>query len=120
MRLIDADVLHKEISAWPESVMYKDWVQSAIASAPTISMPAVLPLNEAVDGDLISRKALLQTLIKNGWLKMNALEDSAEMIAVQAAIDDAPSVECASNSSGKEMGTRNHQNRLPDKPTDLG
>jgi len=32
MRLIDADELHAEISKWPESVMYKDWVQSAIAN----------------------------------------------------------------------------------------
>ena len=36
MRLIDADELHAEISKWPESVMYKDWVQSAIATAPTV------------------------------------------------------------------------------------
>lgn len=44
MRLIDADLLHKEISAWPESVMYKDWVQSAIANAPTIAPPPNEPL----------------------------------------------------------------------------
>ena len=36
MRLIDADALHAEISKLPESVMYKDWVQSAIAIAPTV------------------------------------------------------------------------------------
>lgn len=36
MRLIDADALHAEISKWPESVIYKDWVQSAIAIAPTV------------------------------------------------------------------------------------
>lgn len=36
MRMIDADALHAEISAWPESIMYKDWVQSAIANAPTL------------------------------------------------------------------------------------
>ena len=35
-RLIDADELHSEISKWPDSVMYKDWVQSAIAIAPTV------------------------------------------------------------------------------------
>ena len=35
-RLIDADELHAEISKWPDSVMYKDWVQSAIATAPTV------------------------------------------------------------------------------------
>ena len=39
MRLIDADTLHEVISAWPEPVMYKEWVQSAIASAPTITQP---------------------------------------------------------------------------------
>lgn len=37
MRLIDANALHVEISKWPESVMYKDWVQSAIATAPTLT-----------------------------------------------------------------------------------
>ena len=39
MRMIDADALHAEISSWPESIMYKDWVQSAIASAPTLTQP---------------------------------------------------------------------------------
>lgn len=38
-RPIDADALHTEISKWPESVMYKDWVQSAIATEPTITPP---------------------------------------------------------------------------------
>ena len=37
MRAIDANALHTEISKWPESVMYKDWVQSAIATAPTLT-----------------------------------------------------------------------------------
>ena len=36
MRMIDADELRAEISKWPDSVMYKDWVQSAIATAPTV------------------------------------------------------------------------------------
>lgn len=36
MRMIDADELHAKISKWPDSVMYKDWVQSAIATAPTV------------------------------------------------------------------------------------
>lgn len=44
MRLIDANTLHKEISEWPESVMYKDWVQAAIANAPTIDPPPNDPL----------------------------------------------------------------------------
>ena len=39
MRAIDADALHAEISKWPESIMYKDWVQSAIATAPTLTPP---------------------------------------------------------------------------------
>ena len=39
MRMIDADALHAEISTWPESIMYKDWVQSAIANAPTLTQP---------------------------------------------------------------------------------
>ena len=43
VRPIDANALHAEISKWPESVMYKDWVQSAIANAPTLT-----PLNEWV------------------------------------------------------------------------
>ena len=39
VRPIDANALHTVISAWPESVMYKDWVQSAIATAPTLTPP---------------------------------------------------------------------------------
>lgn len=39
VRLIDANALHTVISAWPESIMYKDWVQSAIATAPTLTPP---------------------------------------------------------------------------------
>ena len=38
-RPIDANALYAEISKWPESVMYKDWVQSAIANAPTLTPP---------------------------------------------------------------------------------
>ncbi len=44
MRPIDADAVHGEISKWPESVMYKDWVQSAIANAPTMAPPPNDPL----------------------------------------------------------------------------
>ncbi len=44
MRPIDANALFSEISKWPESVMYKDWVQSAIANAPTIAPPPNEPL----------------------------------------------------------------------------
>ena len=39
VRPIDANALHAEISKWPEPVMYKDWVQSAIATAPTLTPP---------------------------------------------------------------------------------
>ena len=39
VRPIDGNALHAEISKWPESVMYKDWVQSAIANAPTLTPP---------------------------------------------------------------------------------
>lgn len=39
VRPIDANALHAEISKWPESVMYKDWVQSAIANSPTLTPP---------------------------------------------------------------------------------
>lgn len=39
VRPIDANALHTIISAWPESIMYKDWVQSAIATAPTLTPP---------------------------------------------------------------------------------
>lgn len=37
IRPIDANSLHAEISKWPEPVVYKDWVQSAIATAPTLT-----------------------------------------------------------------------------------
>ena len=39
VRPIDGNALHAEISKWKESVMYKDWVQSAIAHAPTLAPP---------------------------------------------------------------------------------
>ncbi len=39
VRPIDGNALHAVISAWPESIMYKDWVQSAIATAPTLTPP---------------------------------------------------------------------------------
>lgn len=39
VRPIDANALHAEIGKWPEPVMYKDWVQSAIATAPTLTPP---------------------------------------------------------------------------------
>ena len=48
MRVIDADELHAEISKWPESVMYKDWVQSAIANAPTIPAPQWISVEDGM------------------------------------------------------------------------
>ncbi len=39
VRPIDANALHTVINAWPESIVYKDWVQSAIATAPTPTPP---------------------------------------------------------------------------------
>ena len=39
IRPIDANALHTVISALPESIMYKDWVQIAIAAAPTLAPP---------------------------------------------------------------------------------
>lgn len=47
-RLIDADALFAEISKWPESVMYKDWVQSAIATAPTIPAPQWISVEDGM------------------------------------------------------------------------
>jgi hypothetical protein len=41
---------------------------------------------------MIDANALVQRLIENGWLKRD-ITDSAEMIAVQAAIDDAPTID---------------------------
>ena len=39
VRPIDANALYTVINAWPESIVYKDWVQSAIATAPTLTQP---------------------------------------------------------------------------------
>lgn len=41
---------------------------------------------------LIDADALLKVLVDNGWLKMDFLKDSVEMIAVQAEIDAAPTI----------------------------
>ena len=50
VRPIDANALHAEISKWPKSVMYKDWVQSAIANAPTLTpQNEPLTINELLD-----------------------------------------------------------------------
>lgn len=53
VRPIDANALHAEISKWPEPVMYKDWVQSAIATAPTLTPP-----NEPLTCGLVDRHGM--------------------------------------------------------------
>lgn len=68
MRMIDADALHAEISAWPESIMYKDWVQSAIANAPTLTQPPIT--GDTSDGyhtfnELYHHRAVLFSVICN-------------------------------------------------------
>lgn len=61
VRPIDANELHAVISAWPESIMYKDWVQSAIAYAPTLT-----PSNEPLTLDELEE--LSQTYTNWVWL----------------------------------------------------
>lgn len=63
MRLIDADELHSEISKWPDGVMYKDWVQSAIATAPTVP----------VGGDWVNTKDRLPE--RNGTYIVTACDE---------------------------------------------
>lgn len=41
---------------------------------------------------LIDANALVEKLINNGWLKLD-ITDSAEMIAVEATIDEAPTID---------------------------
>ena len=63
-----------------------------------VRLPAAPPVPECFQGvELIDKNAVLQRLVKYGWLKMNALEDSAEMIAVQAILYDAPTITLSSN-----------------------
>lgn len=42
MALIEREALLAEINKWTESVMYKDWVQSAIAYSPAIAAAPVV------------------------------------------------------------------------------
>ena len=68
VRPIDANALHAEISKWPESVMYKDWVQSAIANAPTLALPTIT--GDTSDGyhtfnELYHHRAVLFSVICN-------------------------------------------------------
>lgn len=54
-RPIDANAPYAEISKWPESVMYKDWVQSAIANSPTLA-----PSNERLTLEVLRLPQLCQ------------------------------------------------------------
>ena len=68
VRPIDANALHAEISKWPESVIYKDWVQSAIANAPTLALPTIT--GDTSDGyhtfnELYHHRAVLFSVICN-------------------------------------------------------
>ena len=63
-----------------------------------VRLPAAPPVPECFQGvELIDKNAVLQRLVKYGWLKMNALEDSAEMIAVQSILYDAPTITLSSD-----------------------
>lgn len=82
MRMIDADALHAEISAWPESIMYKDWVQSAIANAPTLTQP-----NELERAGLYGKYIVLKN--EDGSLVINCFvlrpeKDPAAVAALRA------------------------------------
>lgn len=81
-RAIDANVLHAEISKWPESVMYKDWVQSAIANAPTLTPP-----NEPERAGLYGKYTVYKN--KDGSLVpdcfvLRPVKDPAAVIALRA------------------------------------
>ena len=67
VRAIDANALHKEISEWPESVMYKDWVQSAIAFAPTLYELNSDPLTEEVLKEMIGEPVWIETSKRKEW-----------------------------------------------------
>lgn len=90
VRPIDANALHAEISKWPESVMYKDWVQSAIANAPTLT-----PQNELEHVGLYGKYTVYKN--KDGSLVTDCFilrpaKDPAAVIALRsyaAATDNA-------------------------------
>lgn len=76
VRPIDANALHTIISAWPESIMYKDWVQSAIATAPTLTPP-----NEwvSVEDEMPPEHELVLCIV-NGKPRSNViLEDAYQL-----------------------------------------
>ena len=77
-RAIDANALHTVISAWPESIMYKDWVQSAIATAPTLTPPNEwVSVDERLPG--VSGNYICAVKDKNGSVWTIPAEWSLEM-----------------------------------------
>ena len=80
MRLIDADALHKKISEWPESVMYKDWVQSAIANAPTIDPQPNDPLTLDELREMVDEAVYIVELHVEGKKAMIVDETAYEIV----------------------------------------
>lgn len=104
MRLIDADKLHAEISKWPDSVIYKDWVQSAIATAPTVP----------VGGDWVNTKDRLPEVQKEVLIYLPEY-DSVET----AALFEIPSLnlkEWAQNEDAYMLNEVSHWMPLPEPP----
>lgn len=94
------DALNESLPDWieefgtqPRKVGASEYWDDKAVQMPIIRRTTDLPIPKQFQGvELIDKNAVIQALVKNGWLKMNALEDSAEMIAVQAIIYDAPAV----------------------------
>lgn len=94
------DALNESLPDWieefgtrPRKVGATEYWDDKAVQMPIIQQTNNLPIPRQFQGvELIDKNAVLQALLKNGWLKMNALEDSAEMIAVHAIIFDAPTV----------------------------
>lgn len=106
-RLIDADALHSEISKWPDSVMYKDWVQSAIATAPTVP----------VGGDWVNTKDRLPEEQKEVLIYLPEY-DSVEM----AALFTIPSMnlrEWAQNEDAYMFDEVSYWMPLPEPPKEV-
>lgn len=84
MRKIDADALHEEISKWPESVMYKDWVQSTIAHAPTLiqqAEPLTVEQLQQMDGQPVRIKRLKGlSVCDTGWALIDICPDREEKL----------------------------------------
>lgn len=81
-RAIDANALHAEISKWPESVMYKDWVQSAIANAPTLT-PQNAPERAGLYGKYTVRKNSDGSLVTDCFV-LRPGKDPAAVAALRA------------------------------------